>query len=122
MNAIRSKATNTINEKYTQRVLKQEASNIFSAQERVLNRFNPKFKKTILEKRKFTVTGTALVVEHSIMQRVIDMKNIRGRKQKAIPNHNTIIYGHFNNIINQLQFGLTDDVRNLIAQEHKIVL
>lgn len=113
---------NLIKEKYIQRVLKQEATNIVQAQNRVASRYNLSGDNALKQKRSFTVTGTKMEMTHAKHQRFIDMKRLRGRKQKPVPIHNKVIYGHFNNIINKLAYGLTQDVVNLIAQEHKIEL
>ena len=115
-------ANNIIEQKYIDRVLKQEANNIVNAQNRVLSRYDPSSKNLIISKRRFTVNGNNLEFVHSLQQRFIDMKRIRGRDKLSIPIHNKVFYGHFNNIINKLAFGLTDDVKELIAQEHNIKL
>lgn len=122
MNGSNNNISHAIEDKYIQRILKQEASNIFSAQERILNKFNSSSKKTILEKRSFLISGTSLVISHSKLQRFIDMKNVRGRQRKPIPNHNAVIYGHLNSIINRISFGLTDDVRELISNDYNLEL
>lgn len=122
MDAIPTTNAKFIEQKYIERVLNQEASNIFEAQNRVLARFNPKSIDRIKNNRRFTVTGTTLEITHTKLQRFIDMKNVRGQKRKSIPNHNRVIYGHFNNIINRLAFGLTNDVKQLLVQEHNIQL
>jgi len=122
MEAIPTNNAKFIDQQYTNRVLKQEASNIFNAQDRVLARFNSNQKNIIQSRRSFTVNSGNLQITHSKLQRFIDMKNIRGLKRKPIPNHNVVIYGHFNNIINKLAFGLTQDVKNAIAGEFNIQL
>ncbi|WP_044403413.1 hypothetical protein [Lacinutrix sp. Hel_I_90] len=111
-----------IEQKYIDRVLKDEARNIFKAQKQLTERSkaSPETKKLINSKRRFQVSNSSLEGSHAMLQRFIDMRNIRGLKRKPIPVHNKIIYYHFNSIINKLAFGLTDDVRNLIAKEYKI--
>lgn len=122
MNPIPGNSAKFIEQKYIERVLNQEASNIFEAQNRVLARFNPKSINKIRSNRRFTVKGTSLEVTHTKLQRFIDMKNIRGQKRNPIPVHNKVVYTHFNQIINRLAFGLTDDVKQLLAGEHNIHL
>ena len=116
MNAIRSTDAISIEQKYIQRVLNKEATNIFKAQEKVVSRFQASGAATINAKRRFVVSGSTLDVTHSILQRFIDMKYLRGNRKRVIPVHNKVIYGHFNNIINKLAFGLTDDVKALLSQ------
>lgn len=109
-----------IESRYIQRVLNQEAANIFTSQDRVLSRFDTSQAALIKSKRSYKVNGSSLEVTHAMVQRFIDMRNIRGAKRKPIPNHNKVIYTHFNYIINKLAFGLTQDVKNLIAKEYQI--
>ncbi|TXE18632.1 hypothetical protein ES692_06195 [Psychroserpens burtonensis] len=112
-----------IEQKYIERVLSREAASIIEDQNRVLARFNPSGKQSIISKRRYTIKGsTNLEFTHAMSQRFIDMRRLRGQKKTPIPIHNKIIYTHFNNIINQMAFGLTDDIRQMIAKEYNIEL
>lgn len=124
MNVIGQASGNTTNniieQKYIARVLTDEASNMYTAQNRILAKFKPNSTDIILSKRSFQVQGTTGVFTHAMVQRFVDMKYIRGRSKLAIPVHNKILYGHFNNIIYRLSFGLTDDIKAMIAKEYNI--
>lgn len=111
-----------IQTKFMERILQQEAQNIIQEQNRVISRFKTSQEDLIKSKRKFTVSGGNLEFTHAMAQRFIDMKRIRGKKKVSIPIHNTILYSHFNNIINRVAVELTEDFKQLIAQEHNINL
>jgi hypothetical protein len=111
---------NLIKDTYIQHVLQQSAKDIIVAQDRVLSAANPKNKNNIIASRRYSVSGTTLDFAHAMSQRFIDMRRISGAKKKAIPVHNKVIYKEFSNIIAQLKFGLTDDVKNLIANQYNI--
>lgn len=120
-NSQAANANNIIEQKYIERILNKEAKSIIASQNRILAKYNPAQKDHIISKRRFTVKGSNnLEFVHAMSQRFIDMKRLRGAKKKAIPVHNQIIYTHFNNIINQLAFGLTDDIRQMIAKEYNL--
>lgn len=111
-----------IEQKYIDRVLQEEATNILRAQDRIISRYRATEKVPELGRRRFSVSGGKAEFTHPLRQRFIDMKYRKGVRQKEIPVHNKIVYAHFNNIINKLAFGLTDDVRELIANELDIQL
>lgn len=111
-----------VEQKFIDRMLKEEAHEIFRAQDRIISRHNVTKMVPEITRRRFSVSNNRLTVTHPIRQRFIDMKNIRGQRQRSIQIHNKIVYGHFNNIIKKLAFGFTEDVKNMIAQEHKIQL
>lgn len=115
-------AKKIVEQKYIDRVLATEARNMFREQNKVAARFNVRSKVPEINRRRFTVSGGRLVVTHPIRQRFIDMKTIRGQRQRAIQIHNKIVYTHFNYIVNQMAYGFTQDVQNLIAQDLKIQL
>lgn len=122
MNAIPSTTAKFIEQQYINRVLNQHPKNIMQAQNKVLARFQPESINHIKRLRRFNVSGNTLTATHAKQQRFIDMKNIRGNKRNPIPVHNKVVYSHFNAIINQLAFGLTNDVKQLLAQQHNITL
>lgn len=111
---------NLIKDTYIQHVLQQSAKDIIAAQDRVLSAANPSEKNNIIAKRRYAVSGTNLQFTHALTQRFIDMRRIAGRKHKPIAVHNKVIYKEFNNIIAELKFGFTDDVKNLIANQYNI--
>lgn len=66
--------------------------------------------------------GGTVTVTHLKRQRFLDMKTRKlksGRtiRKKAYNIHNKIVYGRLNNIIRQLAYGFTNEVRNKIKRE-----
>lgn len=111
-----------IEEKYIERVLKDESTEIFRAQERVISRFNVTKSIPEITQRKFSVIGTRMEFTHPIRQRFIDMRRIRGGRQRPVPIHNKVIYNHFNGIINKLAYGFIDAIKEAIGNEYNIQL
>ncbi|UOB16571.1 hypothetical protein [Abyssalbus ytuae] len=111
-----------LEQKYIERVLKDESTEINRAQERLISRFNVKKYVPEITQRKFRVVGTRLESTHPIRERFIDMRRTSGVRQRPIPLHNKVIYGHFNNIINKLAYGLTEEIKQTIGQEYNIQL
>ncbi|UOY07705.1 hypothetical protein L0P88_03940 [Muricauda sp. SCSIO 64092] len=109
-----------IEQKYIDRVLRYQGEEMLRQQDRVISRYG--VRKTIPEisRRRISVSNSKLTGVHPIRQRFIDMKTIRGQRQKAVHIHNKIIYSGFNAIVGRLAFGLTQDVKNLIANDYKI--
>ncbi|KAB8156129.1 hypothetical protein EZY14_002620 [Kordia sp. TARA_039_SRF] len=105
---------------YIKQVLNREAENLIQEQRRIVNAGNALGAAVILQKQSYTVANNTLTVTHAKQQRFIDMKVLRGYKRKPIKVHNTPIYNYYNYIINELRFGLTDDIKQMIAQEHNI--
>ncbi|MCD8435867.1 hypothetical protein LNJ03_11240 [Tenacibaculum dicentrarchi] len=111
---------NIIEQKYIDQVLREEASNIEKAQNVIFsNRNTP---AVIRNKRSFTINNGTLTHRHDIRQRFEDMRRVRFRKQKPTKAHNKVIWGHYNNMIFKLAYGLTQDVKNQIANDYKIEL
>lgn len=111
---------NFIEQKYIDRVLQEEGSNILHAQDRVISRYNVARQVPEIGRRRFTVSNGKAEFTHPIRQRFIDMKYRRGVKQRSIPIHNKIVYGHFNKVVRRMAFGFTDDIKEMIANEHNI--
>lgn len=109
-----------IEQKYIDRVLKDEGSRIIQEQDRVISRHGVRKKVPEITRRRFSVTNSRLEMIHPIRQRFIDMKTIRGQRQKAIEIHNKIIYGGFNSVVRRLAFGFTEDIKKMIANEYNI--
>lgn len=107
---------------YIQRVLKESGTNILRAQGITLSRSKGDKLNDIKSARRFKVTTNKAEFTHLMRQRFIDMRRIRGTKQKSIPLHNKIIYGEFSTIIRKLAYGFTQDIKNEIAQELNIVI
>ena len=108
--------------KYIERVLNDESTEIYRAQERLISRFNVTKSIPEITQRKFSVVGTRMEFTHPLRQRFIDMRRIRGGRQRPVPLHNKVIYNHFNRIINKLAYGFTEDIKNAIGKEYNIQL
>ena len=108
-----------VERRYIDNVLREELQNIEQAQNRQFTNFGFK-SEAIRSRRTFIVSNNIGEFTHLISQRFIDMKRLRGKTKKSYPIHNSIIMGHFSNIINKLHFGLTQDVRNSIANQLNI--
>lgn len=115
-------SANFIQGKYIDRVLKEESLNILRAQDRVISRYGVRQKIQEIGKRRFTISNGTAIFEHPIRERFIDMKYRAGTKQKPVPIHNKVIYAGFNRMVGQLAFGLTQDVKDLIANEYNVEL
>lgn len=111
-----------IGKKFIDRVLKDEGHEMIRAQDKVISRHNVRKIVPEISRRRISVSNNKLVFVHPIRQRFIDMKSIRGQRQKAIQLHNKILYSRFNSIVGKLAYGFTEDMRNLIAQDQKIHL
>jgi hypothetical protein len=111
-----------IEQKYIDRVLMDEGQNMLRAQDKVISRYNVKKLIPEITRRRISVSSGRLTLTHPIRERFIDMKTIRGQRQKAIQLHNKVLYRHFNSIVGRLAYGFTEDVRNLIAKDQKIHL
>jgi hypothetical protein len=65
--------------------------------------------------RSFSSTDNSLDMEFLKMHRFVDMKTITGptgkHNKKNYPIYNRIIWGHYNNVIREMQFGFTDAVK-----------
>lgn len=111
-----------IEQKYIDRVLREEADNIFAAQDRLISRHNLTSKIPEINRRRFTVKTNVLEVVHPLRERFIDMRRTRGIKGRTVPLHNKVIFGHFNNIVYRIAFGFTEDIKNEIANHYQIQL
>lgn len=101
------------------KVLSKEADEIAKAQDEKMSERG--FSDPAWDERKFVVADSVLTYTHKPQHRFVDMKTRNtktGKKRKKYhPIHNRIIYGHFNNIVRELQFGYTDAVKNSIKEE-----
>ena len=100
--------------RFIKRVLKETATDIDLAQVKYMDSHgfsNPDWKSA----RNFTVTESALDYTQKLKHRFVDMKrisrNMKPFKKKPHPIYNKIIWGHYNNIIRDLQFGFTEAVK-----------
>lgn len=108
-----------IERRYISNTLKETGEHIDSSQQRLFNNFNFK-SNNIRAKRSFIVTDNKLEFKHLLKERFIDMKRINGQNKKRYPIHNNIVMGYFNGLVRKLSFGLTQSVRNTIANHLNI--
>ena len=117
----RSHNNDLIERAFIDKILKAEGENIAAAQDRVLNNaLKDKRIDMVRYSRTFSVSDNTLHHSHNIQQRFIDMKRTRYGKQKPVKVHNSIIFGHFNNIVFRLKVNLTEELRAQIAQQLNI--
>lgn len=68
------------------------------------------------EGRGFTVSDDGLEYIHLKKHRFVDMKTRKTKeaivRKKSHPIHNRIIWGYYNDIIKELHFGFTEEVKN----------
>lgn len=112
----RSHNNDLIERAFVERILKEEGENIARAQDRVLSQsLNNEKMNFVRYSRTYQVSNMTLKHGHHIQQRFIDMKRTRVGKQKPIQVHNSIIYGHWNNIIFRSKVELTKALRAQMA-------
>jgi len=117
----RSHNNGLIEKAFIENILKEEAEDISRAQDRVLSQQLSNDKINFVRySRSFSVSNMTLTHTHHIQQRFIDMKRTRYGKQKAIPVHNKIIYGHWNNIVFRSKVELTKALRSQMALQLNI--
>lgn len=118
INTLQSRSHNNdlIERAFVERILQEEGENIARAQDRVLNEQLSSTRIDFVRfSRTFEVSDMTLRHTHHIQQRFIDMKRTRYGKQKPIKVHNSIIYGHWNNIVFRTKVELTEALRRQIA-------
>ena len=112
----RSHNNDLIERAFVERILNEEIESMAAAQDRVLNKAANNEKINFVRySRSFSVSNMTLRHEHHIQQRFIDMKRTRYGKQKPVKVHNSIIYGHWNNIIFRSKVELTKALRAQMA-------
>jgi hypothetical protein len=113
-------AKKAIQDRFVERTLESGARNIIEDQKRIESRYNVARNIPEISRRRYQVSGNTLQVHHPIRQRFIDMRRVKGKRQKPIRIHNRPIYTGFNRMISQLVSGFTEDIKNLIANDYKI--
>ena len=112
----RSHNNDLIERAFVEKILRQEGENIARAQDRVLSKaLNNEKINFVRYSRTFQVSDMTLRHEHHIQQRFVDMKRTRYGKQKPVKVHNSIIFGHWNNIIFRSKVELTKALRSQMA-------
>lgn len=92
-------------------VLQGEARELDQDIEKRTSGFNSPFWKD----RRFTVTGNRLSYQHARGHRFVDIRTRQSekgiRKKRSYQVHNKPIFGHANQIVKEISFGLTDAVK-----------
>ncbi len=98
--------------RFAKRVFSETGADIEKAQTRYMS--SRGFESAEWDDRSFVTSDSALVMQHRMRHRWVDMKTRQtknGKKRKknhAI--HNKIMFGHYNNIVRDLKYGYTDAV------------
>ena len=108
----RAGSDSALEKRFIAQVLQEESQEIIEAQDKIFSRFNSSDWKN---NRSFDVKGTTLEVTHLPKHRFVDMKTRNTRagkiKKRNYPVHNSIMYGHANNIVRGISFGFTEQVK-----------
>lgn len=108
----RAGSESALEKRFIAKVLEEEAKEIAEAQDKIFSRFNSTDWKN---NRSFDVKGTTLEETHLPKHRFVDMKTRNTRagkiKKRNYPVHNSIMYGHANNIVRGISFGFTEQVK-----------
>ncbi len=120
----RLSGSNTLEKIFITRVLKDTAKDIISSQDKAFSRLrNVENIAQIRSARKIKVSGVKLQFTHSIRQRFIDMKRIRGQHQKSGLVHNKVLFPSLmGSMVAELAFGFTEQVKKELSIEHNIQL
>lgn len=119
----RSHNNDLIERAFVERILKKEGENIAAAQDRALGKaLEDKRIDMIRYSRTFSVSDNTLRHSHNIQQRFIDMKRTRFGKQKPVKVHNSIVFGHYNNIVFRLKTNLTEAIQAQLSKQLNIEL
>lgn len=102
---------------FVERVLKKRAKDISAAQNEVLSSFASGFWK----RRHFKFDDTNLIYTHLAAHRFVDMKTrkVEGRRKDKERHevHNRIIMGNYAGIMNELTYGLTDQMKKMMQEK-----
>lgn len=114
-------SANIIKDFYIRQVLEEAGDEIFDQQSRVLGNANSEY-QDLLNNRSYSISSGTLTLTHSLRERFVDMKRVRGKSQKSLRVHNQIIWSQFNVIVGKLRNGFTSDIRSAIAMQLNIDL
>lgn len=102
---------------FVERVLKKRAKDISAAQNEVLSGFASGFWK----RRHFKSDDTNLIYTHLAAHRFVDMKTrkVKGRRKDKERHevHNRIIMGNYAGIMNELTYGLTNQMKKMMQEK-----
>lgn len=117
--------------KFVRQVLAEEGANLVQAHRKAIQSNLERHTGDTFSAVRHRVehTGTAqgvLTVKHLKRQRFLDMKSLsrdgKPIKTRSYKVHNSIIFGHLNNVIRQLSFGFTEAVREKLKHDQTIEL
>ena len=116
---LKSRDSNKLIERaFIKNILQEEVESLMKAQDRVFaDAVDNRKIELARNNRSFNITDNTIVHKHNIQQRFIDMQRTQYGKQKALPVHNKILFGHFNEIIYRVSTNLTQAVRAQIAND-----
>lgn len=104
------KLSKILERRFIEKVMREEAQDINQAMLKEMKTFSGPTKAD----RGFNINNSKLIYTHAKRHRFIDMKRRKTKtgviKKKSYPIHNRILFGHMNNIVHRIGFGLTDDV------------
>lgn len=104
--------------KFVRMQLQKTAQEIEQAQDKKMGGFNSAFWRD----RTFSVTDNEMNFEHLKVHRFVDMRTRTKKdgsktKKKSYAIHNRIVMGQYNNLVRELAFGFTDEIK---AQMHSL--
>lgn len=99
--------------RFVRKKLQETANEIQQASSKKMSSFKSGFWKN----RSFSVTDNELQYEHLKVHRFIDMrtrtlKDGAKQKKKFYPIHNRVVMGQYSQLVRELSFGFTEEVKN----------
>jgi hypothetical protein len=99
--------------RFVRKKLAETANEIREGSNKRMNGFRSGF----WNNRSFSVTDNELQYEHLKVHRFIDMrtrtlKSGEKRKKKFYPIHNRVVMGQYSQLVRELSFGFTEEVKN----------
>ncbi|MEQ8548750.1 MAG: hypothetical protein RIC03_12610 [Cyclobacteriaceae bacterium] len=111
-----------IKKRFVEQILKDEAARYKKNQGLAMRKLLTFHSNNVIASRVFTVNKSdeldgQLNMQHSIVQRFLDMKKKGGKRKKSYPIHNKFAFGHYYSIANRLMSDFTEEVRSQIVKE-----
>jgi hypothetical protein len=108
--------------KFIHQVLTQAGTDLSRAHAERVNRFGLHHTGTLAAGPTHKVEpagteGARLTITHPIYQRFLDMKKHAGKRKRAYPIHNRVLFGYLNTIITELRYGYTNEIRRHFETE-----
>ena len=113
-----NKSDDVLQGRFVRKVLTETGKDIDQAQSRYMS--SRGFSENGWNDRDFTITDNSLQYSHLKRHRFVDMKTrtVGGVKKskKSHPIHNRIIYGHYNNLVRELAYGFTEEIKQQLLK------